>query len=262
MAERRMFAKAIVESDPFCDMPLSAQALYFHLSLNADDDGFLANARKIRAMIGASEDDLKLLIAKKFLIPFESGVIVIRHWRQNNYLRNDRHKMTIYQDELSMLETKANGMYELKNNYGVSESNQLYAFGIPDGHQMVTQYSIEEISIDKSSKVICAEPETDSTPATVIELILNDKTFYPIYQADIDAWTSLYPAISIMQELRKMKGWCDSNPSRRKTRRGIKRFINSWLSRAQDQGGGAKNSGTNTTGASSNDYSMSYQAWE
>ena len=94
MAERRMFSKAIVESDLFCDMPLSAQALYFHLNLNADDDGFLGNARKIRAMIGASEDDLKLLIAKKFLIPYESGVIVIRHWRQNNYLRNDRHKAT------------------------------------------------------------------------------------------------------------------------------------------------------------------------
>lgn len=109
--------------------------------------------------------------------------------------------------------------------------------------------------------ISCAEPETDSTPAA-IEILLNDKTLYPIYQSDIDGWESLYPAVNIMQELRKMKGWCDSNPGRCKTRRGVKRFINSWLSRAQDQGGGPKNSGTNTTGTGANDYSMSYQAWD
>lgn len=254
MAERRMFSKAICESDSFCDMPLSAQALYFHLSLNADDDGFLGNARKIRAMIGASEDDLKLLIAKNFLIPYHSGVIVVKHWRQNNYLRNDRHKATIYQDELSMLEIKANGTYELKDSCGIPENNQPYTVGIPNGYQMETQYSKGEISKEKLSrdKTYCTEPENSaSVPATVIELILNNKSLYPITQQDIDEWSSLYPAVDVMQELRKMKGWLDANPTKRKTSRGIKRFVNSWLAKEQDKGGakiyGEKNTETEST---------------
>lgn len=239
MAERRMFSKVICESDLFCDMPLSAQALYFHLSLNADDDGFLGNARKIRAMIGASEDDLKLLIAKNFLIPYHSGVIVIKHWRQNNYLRNDRHKATIYQDELSMLETKTNGTYELKDNCSIPENNQSYTVGIPNDYQMETQYSKGKLSKDKFSrdKTICTEPEKSAPVPAVIELALNDKTLYPITQRDIDEWSSLYLAVDILQELRKMRGWLDANPTKRKTSRGIKRFITSWLAREQDKGG-------------------------
>lgn len=239
MAERRMFSKVICESDSFCDMPLSAQALYFHLNLNADDDGFLGNARKIRAMIGASEDDLKLLIAKNFLIPYHSGVIVVKHWRQNNYLRNDRHKATIYQDELFMLEIKANGTYELKDNRGIPESNQPYTVGIPNVYQMETQYSKGKLSKDKFSrdKTICTEPESSVSVPAVIELILNDKSLYPITQQDINEWQELYPSVNVLQELRKMKGWLDANPAKRKTSRGIKRFINSWLSREQDKGG-------------------------
>ena len=89
MAERRMFAKTIIDSDSFLDMPLSTQALYFHLSMRADDDGFLNNSKKIQRMVGCSDDDLKLLIAKRFIIPFESGVVVIKHWRIHNYIRSD-----------------------------------------------------------------------------------------------------------------------------------------------------------------------------
>ena len=213
--------------------------MYFHLSLNADDDGFLGNARKIRAMIGASEDDLKLLIAKNFLIPYHSGVIVIKHWRQNNYLRNDRHKATIYQDELSMLETKTNGTYELKDNCSIPENNQSYTVGIPNDYQMETQYSKGKLSKDKFSrdKTICTEPEKSAPVPAVIELALNDKTLYPITQRDIDEWSSLYLAVDILQELRKMRGWLDANPTKRKTSRGIKRFITSWLAREQDKGG-------------------------
>ena len=81
MAERRMFAKTIIDSDAFLDMPLSAQALYFHLSMRADDEGFVGNPKRIRAMVGASEDDLKLLLLKRFLLAFESGVVVIKHWK-------------------------------------------------------------------------------------------------------------------------------------------------------------------------------------
>ena len=111
MAERRMFAKTIIDSDAFIDMPLSTQALYFHLSMRADDDGFINNPKKIMRMIGASEDDLKVLCLKKFIIPFESGIVVIKHWKIHNYIQKDRYKQTVYSEERSRLSLKENGAY-------------------------------------------------------------------------------------------------------------------------------------------------------
>lgn len=111
-----MFAKTIIDSDAFIDMPLSTQALYFHLSMRADDDGFINNPKKIQRMIGASDDDLKLLVAKRFIIPFESGIVVIKHWKIHNYIRGDRKKETVYPEEMAMLEEKENGAYTLKDN--------------------------------------------------------------------------------------------------------------------------------------------------
>ena len=111
MAERRMFAKTIIDSDTFIDMPLSTQALYFHLSMRADDDGFINNPKKIMRMIGASEDDYKLLCVKRFIIPFDSGIVVIKHWRMHNYIQKDRYKPTVYTEEKASLELKENGAY-------------------------------------------------------------------------------------------------------------------------------------------------------
>ena len=111
-----MFDKTITNSDDFLELPDSSQVLYFHLNMNADDDGFVNNWKSILKMTGTKEDDLKILIAKSFVIPFDSGVIVIKHWRINNYLRNDRYKQTTYKMELSMLETDENGEYLLSNN--------------------------------------------------------------------------------------------------------------------------------------------------
>lgn len=112
MAEKRMFTKKITETDAFQEMPLSTQALYFHLNMNADDDGFVSNPRKITRMVGASDDDLKLLIIKRFVLTFDSsGVIVIKHWRMHNTLRMDRYHPTEYQEELAMLGLKTNGSY-------------------------------------------------------------------------------------------------------------------------------------------------------
>ena len=113
MAERRMFAKTIIDSDAFLDMPLSTQALYFHLSMRADDDGFINNPKKIQRMIGCSDDDLKLLLAKSFIIAFESGIIVIKHWKIHNYIQKDRYKPTIYQSEKSMLCEDKSHVYSL-----------------------------------------------------------------------------------------------------------------------------------------------------
>ena len=104
MAERRMFAKTIVDSDVFLDMPLSTQALYFHLAMRADDEGFVNNPKKIQKMIGASEDDLKLLVMKRYILTFESGIIVIKHWKIHNYIQNDRFKPTTYIEEKSQLQ--------------------------------------------------------------------------------------------------------------------------------------------------------------
>lgn len=114
MAEKRMFMKSVIDSDDFLDMPLSTQALYFHLSMRADDDGFVNNPKRIQRTISASEDDLKLLIAKRYLLCFESGVIVIRHWRMHNTLKKDRYTPTQYQEELAMLDIKDTKEYTEK----------------------------------------------------------------------------------------------------------------------------------------------------
>ena len=131
MAERRMFAKTIVDSDAFLDMPLSSQALYFHLSMRADDDGFVNNPKKIQRMIGCSDDDLKLLIAKRFVLIFDSGVIVIKHWRLHNTLRKDRYKPTIYQEEFKKLILKSDGGYTDRLPSGC----QMVAKRLPSGCQ-------------------------------------------------------------------------------------------------------------------------------
>lgn len=139
MAERRMFAKTIIDSDAFLDMPLSTQALYFHLGMRADDDGFINNPRKIQRMIGSSDDDLKILIAKRYVIPFESGVICIKHWKINNYIQKDRYKQTVYQKEKSELFLKDNGSYSLQNTACIH-----------DVYKADTQVSIGKVSIDNN----------------------------------------------------------------------------------------------------------------
>ncbi|MDU2156544.1 phage replication initiation protein [Clostridium sp.] len=151
MAERRMFAKTIIDSDAFLDMSLSTQALYFHLSMRADDDGFVNNPKKIQRMIGSGDDELKMLVLKKFIIPFESGVCVIKHWRIHNYIRNDRYKETVYKDEKSMLGMKENGSYTLENNFGIPFANQSDTIGIPDGHRLDTQVRLGKERIGKDS---------------------------------------------------------------------------------------------------------------
>src|SRR3990167_11099146 len=110
MAQRRMFSPAIVESDAFLDMPASSQALYFHLGMYADDDGFV-NPQKIMRMMNASADDLRVIVTKRFVLPFENGVVVIKHWRINNLIRKDWHKETQYIEEKSRLVIKDNGAY-------------------------------------------------------------------------------------------------------------------------------------------------------
>ena len=169
MAERRMFAKTITESDAFLEMPLSTQALYLHLSMNADDDGFVSSPKKIVRMISASEDDLKLLLTKRFILGFNTGIIVIKHWRMNNYIRSDRYKPTVYQEEYKTLKVKDNGSY-----------TDMDTIGIPDGNHLETQVRLGKDSIGKDSIgniIVVYEQEiglATPTTLTILESYLED----------------------------------------------------------------------------------------
>lgn len=124
MARKRMFDLEIVDTDLFLEMPVSSQNLYFHLGMRADDDGFVSNPKKIIRVVGASEDDLKILIAKNFIIQFETGLIVIRHWKINNYIRKDRYSETIYKEEKKQLIESENGTYNLMTQLGIPMVDQ------------------------------------------------------------------------------------------------------------------------------------------
>lgn len=146
MAERRMFAKTIIDSDAFLDMPLSAQALYFHLSMRADDDGFINNPKKIQRMIGSSEDDFKLLVVNGLVLSFESGITVIKHWRIHNYIRADRYKPSIY-TERELVTLDEHLVYQISDE---TDTN-----GIPTDSQSVyqteTQVRLGKDSVGKDS---------------------------------------------------------------------------------------------------------------
>lgn len=143
-----MFSKTIIDSDAFLDMPLSTQALYFHLSMRADDEGFINNPKKIQRMIGASDDDIKVLIAKQFIIPFDSGIVVIKHWRIHNYIRNDRFKPTICEEEKSHI-TERNGIYDLSKMPSIKQTGSQVVYqtdttGIPSDNQTVYQMDTQD----------------------------------------------------------------------------------------------------------------------
>lgn len=120
-----MFAKSIIDSDAFLEMPLSAQALYFHLGMRADDDGFVNSPKRIMRLVSCSDDDMKLLIAKNFIIPFDSGIVVIKHWRIHNYIQKDRYHETNYLDEKAMLATKENGSYSLLDTRCIQDVSEV-----------------------------------------------------------------------------------------------------------------------------------------
>ena len=188
MAERRMFAKTIIDSDAFLDMPLSTQTLYFHLSMRADDDGFINNPKKIQRMIGASEDDLKLLIAKRFIITFESGIVVIKHWKIHNYLRADRYKETVYQEEKSLLKLKDNKAYTLNEK----------SLGIPNGYQMDTQDRLGEDRKGKYKREAFKPPSLDDVRSYCKER--GNKV-------DPEKFVNFYESKGWMVGKNKMKDW-------------------------------------------------------
>lgn len=152
MANKRMFSKAIIDSDMFLDMPKSAQALYFHLGMRADDDGFLDNAKKIMRSIGASEDDYKILVAKNYIIQMEKGICVITHWWVHNYIQRDRYKETIHLEEKALLTQTETGVYTLD-----TECVQPVSIS-------ASQIRLDKISIDKINNNIPASADAPLSP--------------------------------------------------------------------------------------------------
>ena len=176
MAERRMFAKSIVLSDAFLDMPTSARCLYFTLGMLADDDGFVGNPKAIMRQCGASQDDMNVLLSKRYVLGFESGVIVIKHWRMNNYLRSDRYHDTTYLEEKETLIIDERGAYTEKDKsaFGIPVSEKRLPSGIPcddkrytdtgDTEVRLDKDSIDKVSIDKNTYI----DEPKQTPAVQI----------------------------------------------------------------------------------------------
>lgn len=261
MAERRMFAKSIVLSDAFLDMPLSTRCLYFTLGMLADDEGFIGAPKSIMRQCGASQDDMNILIAKRYVLAFDSGVIVIKHWRLNNYLQNDRCNPTTYIEEKSTL------MFDEKKSYTEIKGNSpMYT----DCIHSIDKYRLVESNLEEkgSSKDSSKHNKNSSTPketittcteqlknSSVISLPLNDGTEYEVMQEMVDEFESLYPAVDVMQELRNMRGWLLHNPRKRKTKRGINTCINAWLARKQDKGKG----GSGRLGESGSDHRNVYE---
>lgn len=164
MADKRMFSLQIVDSDAFLDLPTSAQALYFHLGMRADDDGFLNNAKTIARIVGSNTKDLDLLVEKRFIIAFEGGVSVIKHWKVNNYIAKDRYKKTMYTDIFQQLEIKENNSYTLR----IQNVDTL------DTQVRLVKSSIDKVSIDNSIVQPSIEPKTKKNDSSIIEELFEE----------------------------------------------------------------------------------------
>ena len=195
-----MFAKTIIDSDAFIDMPASSRLLYYDLSMRADDDGFVNSPKKIARMTGASDDDIKMLILKNFIIPFESGVVVIKHWKIHNYIRKDRYQETVCVDEKALLTVDKNG------GYAISDDN-----GQPVVDQRLTQDRLGKDRIGKDSIGECGEgvvkktTRTQFNPPSVeeVEAYCLEKG----YSVDAERFVNYYESIGWMVGKNKMKKW-------------------------------------------------------
>lgn len=225
MAERRMFAKSIVNSARFLRMPPTSRLLYYDLGMAADDDG-IVEAFTVLRTTGAVEDDLRVLAAKGFVKVLNDDLVsYITDWNANNQIRKDRYHQSAYAGLLVKIEC------------GEAKETD----GLPSGNQMETEDRIGKDRIGKAKEDTnvssCVEPETGSTPP-IIGLPLNDGTEYGVTEEQCKEWAELYPAVDVPQQLRNMRGWLLANKDRRKTKRGVGRFITAWLSREQDRGRG------------------------
>lgn len=211
MAQRRMFSKQIVDSDAFLDMPQSSRLLYFSLAMQADDDGFVGNPKNITRAVGASLDDMKVLLSKRFILSFESGVIVIKHWRIHNYIQNDRYRETKYLEEKGALIIKENGSY--------TEC-------IQDVSNLDTQYRLGKDRLGK---------DRESTPSQIAKSFFEGGEHYTEIRA---TFLEKVPEQVLDQELEKfVLYWTEPNRSGTRVRWeqqstfDVKRRLFTWLSK-------------------------------
>ena len=209
-----MFAKSIIDSDAFLEMPVTSQLLYFHLSMRADDDGFINKPKSIMRMIGASDDDLKILFMKKFVIPFESGVVVIKHWRINNYIRKDMYHETNYKEEKALLEEDENGAYRL-----------LVTSPLQTCTETETQNRLDKNRLDKNRLELIAPTSADIDAEVFDKMPCLENHYYTIHMEEVETYKKRFPAVDVEQELRNAITWIESNPKNRKTISGAKRFL-------------------------------------
>lgn len=242
MASKRMFTQKIISADAFTKLPPTTQCLYFHLCMSADDDGFNNQIRRSMFNAHADQLDFEMLVRERFIIPFDNGVIVIKHWRMHNCIKNDRYHETEYIEEKSMLLLKKNGVYTEKNEY----SSQLVADWNQNGTKMEPEIRLEEISIDKNSIEKKELDKSNSSVHSDKSEITDEDVFiwfptnkkneeYPVMKSYVSEMQELYPAVNVEQELRSMKAWLINN--NKKTYKGMKRFIGGWLERSQNRGG-------------------------
>ena len=179
MAERRMFTKKITDSDAFTALPPTTQALYFHLCMGADDDGFSDKIRNAMFFAHADSNDFNLLVQKRFIIPFDSGVIVIKHWRMHNLIKSDRYHETAYIEERAALVLKDNGAYTEATGTEVEPSWN------PSGTQVEPQYRLGKVSKGKSNNKGFAPPTVDEVRAYCLERnnAINAEAFIDYYTA-------------------------------------------------------------------------------
>lgn len=233
MAKKRMFSLDVVDTDKFLDTPITAQALYFHLGMRADDDGFVSSPKKICAMIGSRADDLKVLISKGYLIPFESGVVVISDWNINNYIQKDRYTPTRHQKEKMQL-NKTNSVYSLPMHTECTQDvSKLDTHSIQDVSNLDTQIRLDKNSIDKNNRE--SKKTTRFIPPTLEEVTeyCNEKGYTISPQQFID----FYESKGWLVGKNKMKDW--------------KAAVRTWVSRQQ--------SGSSCTGATNNRFNNFHQ---
>ena len=161
MAVRRMLSKAVIDTDGFMEMPISAQCLYFHLLLASDDDGFVVSPKKLLRQLGASEDDMRILIAKDYVYAFESGIVVIRHWFVHNRIRRDRYTPTVCAEK-SILRLDDKMIYQLMPLDANTSGNQVATIGFQSGNQAVTG------GFQADNQAATALPSTKSSPSTTV----------------------------------------------------------------------------------------------
>ena len=227
MAQKRMFSLKIVDTDEFLDMPPTTQNLYFHLCMRADDDGFVSNPKKIMKIVNSAADDMKVLTAKSFVIPFESGICVIKHWKIHNLIRADRYIETEYKKEKKLLKME-DKKYELDD--GMQND-------IPNGNPVKVR--LDKVSIDKVSLNKLNKEGGELTPSKEMNLFLEDNGNYfnELLQSIVEK-TDILEDSARKELISFISYWTERNKSGTKQRWELektfelKRRLNTWFRNA------------------------------